>query len=110
MHGHILFSNVTQKHKHFKRRDESTPVPMHMGSTKSEAVVKKSGVDDGPVLRPLQQIAQVTQMSVTTSNPVPGTVLIQDKHLAWAEPSLHNTNTGMGISSLQAYSRTTTPV
>lgn len=28
-------------------------------------------------------------MSVTTSNSVPGTVLIQDKHLAWAEPSLH---------------------
>lgn len=28
-------------------------------------------------------------MSVTTSNSVPGTVLIQDKHLAWAKPSLH---------------------
>lgn len=32
-------------------------------------------------------------MSVTTSNSVPGTILIQDKHLAWAKPSLHNANT-----------------
>lgn len=32
-------------------------------------------------------------MSVTTSNSIPGTVLIQDKHLAWAKPSLHNANT-----------------
>ncbi|TNN84379.1 hypothetical protein EYF80_005372 [Liparis tanakae] len=40
------------------------------------------------------QITQVTQMPVTTTNSVPGAVLIQDKHLAWAEPSLHSTNTG----------------
>ncbi len=32
-------------------------------------------------------------MSVTTSNSVPGTVLVQDKHLARAKPSLHNENT-----------------
>lgn len=34
-------------------------------------------------------------MSVTTSNAVPGTVLIQDKHLAWAKPSLHKHKCGL---------------
>lgn len=32
-------------------------------------------------------------MPVTTSNSIPGTVFIQDKHLAWAKPSLHSANT-----------------
>lgn len=64
-----------------------------MGGTKSEAVVKKSGVDDGSIFRPFQEIPQVTQMSVTTSDSIPRTVLIQDKHLPRAEPSLRNTST-----------------
>lgn len=69
---------------------------MDMGGTESEAVVKKSGVNYSPTFCSFQQITQVTQMSVTSSNPVPGTVLIQDKHLAWTEPSLHNINTNGG--------------
>lgn len=82
-----------KKHKHVKRRDQGTPVPMDMGGTKSEAVVKKSGVNNSPTFCSFQQITKVTQMSVTTSNSVPGTVLVQDKHLARAKPSLHNENT-----------------
>lgn len=70
------------------RRGGGTPVPMDVGGTESEAVVKQGGVNDCPTLPSFQQIAQVTQMSVTASNPVPGTVLVQDKHLSWAEPSL----------------------
>lgn len=33
---------------------------MDMGSAEGEAVVQQGGVDHGSVLRPLQQIAQVT--------------------------------------------------
>lgn len=64
---------------------------MHMGGTESEAVVKESGVNNGSTLCSVQQITQVTQVSVTTPHSVPGTVLVQDKHLARAEPSLHST-------------------
>lgn len=72
----------------------STPVPVHVGGTESKAVVEEGGVDDGPALRPLQEVTQVTQVSVTTPDAVPGAVLIQHKHLAGAEPSLHtNTST-----------------
>lgn len=71
-----------------KRGGLSTPVPMHVGGAESKAVVKEGGVDDRPALRPLQEVTQVTQVSVTTPHAVPGAVLIQDKHLARAEPSL----------------------
>lgn len=97
-HLNVLFNpvkqSITQSVK--KRRERRTPVPVDMGCTKSKAVVKKSGVNNSPTFRPFQQITQVTQMSVTTSNSVPGTVLIQDKHLARAKPSLHDTNTRRG--------------
>lgn len=83
-----------------KRGGLATPVPMHMGGAESKAVVKKGGVDNGPALRPLQEVTQVTQVSVTTPHAVPGAVLIQDKHLAWAEPTLHNhTSTEEGTMS-----------
>lgn len=72
-----------------KRGGLATPVPMHMGGAESKAVVKKGGVDNGPALRPLQEVTQVAQVSVTTPHAVPGAVLIQDKHLARAEPTLH---------------------
>lgn len=49
---------------------------MDMGGTKGKAVVKESGVNDGPALRSLQQILQVTQVPVTTSHSVPGAVLV----------------------------------
>lgn len=68
---------------------------MNMGGTKSKAVVKESGVNNSPTFCSFQKITQVTQMSVTTSNTIPGTVLIQDKHLAWAEPSLHKHRCGL---------------
>lgn len=70
----------------------ATPVSVHVGGAESKAVVKEGGVDDGPALRPLQEVPQVTQVSVTTPDAVPGTVLVQDKHLPRAEPTLH-TNT-----------------
>lgn len=75
-----------------ERGGVATPVPMHVGGAESKAVVKEGGVDDGPALRPLQEVPQVAQVSVTTPDAVPGAVLVQDKHLARAEPSLH-TNT-----------------
>lgn len=62
---------------------------MDMGGTKRKAVVKESGVNNGPAFCPFQEIPQVTQVSVTTSHSVPSTVLIQDKHLARTEPALH---------------------
>lgn len=80
---------VISQSTNIKSRHQGTPVPMDMGGTKSKAVVKKCGVNNSPTFCSFQQITKVTQMSVTTSNSVPGTVLIQDKHLAWAKPSLH---------------------
>lgn len=67
----------------------ATPVPVHVRGAESKAVVKKGGVDNGPTLRPLQEVTQVAQVPVTTPHAVPGAVLIQDKHLARAEPTLH---------------------
>lgn len=76
-----------------------TPVPVHVGGTKRKAVVQKSGVNNGATLRSLQQVAQVTQMPVATSDAVPGTVFIQDKHLSRAEPSLRGTNGGQYLAT-----------
>lgn len=91
----VMFLSVTNNNKHVKRRDQGTPVPMNMGGTKSKAVVKESGVNNSPTFCSFQKITQVTQMSVTTSNTIPGTVLVQDEHLAWAEPSLYKHRCGL---------------
>jgi hypothetical protein len=64
------------------------PVPVHVGSAEGEAVVEQGGVDHGPVVGPVEQVAEVAQVSVTPPDPVPGAVLVQHKHLAWAEPPL----------------------
>ena len=64
------------------------PVAMDMGGTEGKAVVDESGVDEDALLRPLQQVIQVTQVSVAATYSVASTVLIQHKHLAWAEPPL----------------------
>ena len=64
------------------------PVAVDMGGAEGKAVVQQGGVDHGAVLRPLQQVAQVTQVPVAASHPVAGTVLVHDKHLARTEPTL----------------------
>lgn len=61
---------------------------MCVGGTEGKAVVQQGGVDHGSVLRPLQQIAQVTQVPVAASNAVASAVLVQDKHLPGTEPAL----------------------
>lgn len=71
------------------RKDRGPPVPMDMGGTERKAVVEESGVNNGPAFCSLQEVPQVTQVSVTTSHSIPGAVLIQDKHLSRTEPSLH---------------------
>lgn len=64
------------------------PVSVDVGGTEGEAVVQQGGVNHGSVLCPLQQIAQVTEVSMAAPNAVASAVLIQDKHLTWTEPAL----------------------
>ena len=61
---------------------------MHVGGAEGEAVVEQGGVDHCPVVGAVQQVAEVAQVSVAPSDPVPGAVLVQHKHLARAEPAL----------------------
>jgi len=70
------------------------PIPVHVGGAESEAVVEQSGVDHGAVVGPVEQVAEVAQVPVTSPDPVPGAVLVQDKHLARAEPSLETRKGG----------------
>lgn len=58
------------------RQREHPPVSMDVGGTESEAVMEQGGVDHGAVLRPLQQIAQVTQVSVAAADAVASAVLV----------------------------------
>lgn len=71
---------------------QQLPVSVHVRGTEGEAVVQQGGVDHCAVLRPLQEIAQVTQMPVAASDAVAGAVLVQDKHLAGTEPALWATH------------------
>lgn len=57
--------------------------------------MEQRGVDHGSVLSPFEQITQVAQVSVAPPHAISSTVLIQHKHLAWAEPTLEaNTERG----------------
>lgn len=67
------------------------PVAVNVGGTKREAVVEQRRVDHESRVRPLQQVTEVTQMSMAPSHPIPGAVFIQDEHLTWTEPSLQIT-------------------
>lgn len=95
----------TKMRVNHRRPPGATPVPVDVRGAESEAVVKQRRVDDGAVLRPLQQVAQVTQVSVAASDAVPGAVLVQNKHLARAEPSLQDTDTSAGRTSRVLTSR-----
>ena len=64
------------------------PVSMYMWSTEGEAVVDECGIDHDAVLRSLQKVVEVTQVSMATTHAVPRTVLVQHKHLTRAEPTL----------------------
>lgn len=61
---------------------------MDVGGAEGVAVMEQGGVDHGAVLRPLQEIAQVTQMSMATTDAVASAVLVHDKHLTGTEPTL----------------------
>lgn len=62
----------------FKRNTPDTclPVPMDVGCTEGEAIVKEGWVDHGAVFCPFKQVSEVAQMSVTSSDSVPGAVLV----------------------------------
>ena len=64
------------------------PVPVNMRCAESKAVVDEGGVYHDPWLCPLQEVIQVTQVSMTASDSVPRTIFVQHKHLARTEPAL----------------------
>ena len=71
-----------------RRTPQALPVAVDVGSAEGKAVVDEGGVNEDPPLRPLQQVVEVTQVPVAAAHTVACTVLIQDKHLAGAEPTL----------------------
>lgn len=64
------------------------PVAMDMAGAEGEAVVYQSGIDHQVLLRSVQEIVEITEVSVAAPHAVPRTVLIQHKHLPGAEPPL----------------------
>ena len=68
------------------------PVAVYMRGAECEAVVHEGGVDHDALFGPLQQVTQVCEVAVTPPHPVAGAVLVQDKHLARAEPTLKVTS------------------
>lgn len=64
------------------------PVAMDMGGTESEAVVQQCWVNHVTSVCSLQQVPKVAQVPVTSSHTISSTVLIQNKDLTWAKPTL----------------------
>ena len=62
---------------------------MNMLSTEGIAEVDQSRVNHDVLLATIEQFLQITKMSVTASNAIPGTVLVQDIHLPRGEPTLN---------------------
>ena len=69
-------------------KNEYVLVPVHVTGTVGVTEVDQGGVYHGLLLALLQQVLQVTQVSEAASDTVPGTILVQDKHLTRGEPSL----------------------
>lgn len=64
------------------------PVAMDMGGTESEAVVQQCWVNHVTCVCSLQQVPKVAQVPVASSHTISSTVLIQNKDLTWAKPTL----------------------
>lgn len=65
------------------------PVSVNMTSTKGKTVVNESWVNHDVFLSTVQQIVEVAEMTVAATDTVASTVLVQYKHLSWAEPTLN---------------------
>lgn len=61
---------------------------MDMGGTESEAVVQQCWVNHVTCVCSLQQVPKVAQVPVASSHTISSTVLIQNKDLTWAKPTL----------------------
>lgn len=69
---------VKQDHNNTGLRQQHwhQPVSLDVRGTESETVMEQGGVNHGAILRPLKQIAQVTQMSMAATDAVASAVLI----------------------------------
>lgn len=67
---------------------EVLPVAMDVAGTKGKTVMYQSRVNHDVLLGTIQQIIEVAEVSEATANTVPGTILIQHKHLTRTEPAL----------------------
>ena len=61
---------------------------MDVAGTVCIAEVYQSGVDDLVLLALIQQIFQVTEVSVAATNSVASTILVQQEHLTRGKPTL----------------------
>lgn len=62
---------------------------MDVAGTVGVAEVYEGGVYHLVLLALVQQVLQVTEVSVAAPHAVPGAVLVQEEHLARREPALH---------------------
>lgn len=70
----------------------TSPVSVDVGGTEGVAVVQEGGVHQGVVLGVFHQVLEVAEVSLAAPHTVAGTVLVQNKHLTWAEPALWTQN------------------
>ena len=61
---------------------------MDVAGTVCIAEVNQSGVNDLVLLALIQQIFQVTEVSVAATNSVASTILVQQEHLTRGKPTL----------------------
>lgn len=66
------------------------PVSMHMTCTIGITEMNQSWIDEDILLRTCEKVLQVSEVTVTASNTVTGTILVEDENLARCEPSLES--------------------
>lgn len=59
-----------------------------MWGTEGIAVMQEGGIHQGVVIREIHKVFQVAEVTMAAPHPVSSAVLIQNKHLAGAEPTL----------------------
>lgn len=64
------------------------PIAVNVRGAEGERVVDESGIDHRPPLSAVQEVRQVAEVPVASSDSVPGAVLVQHENLARGKPAL----------------------
>ena len=63
-----------------------------MAGTEGIAEVNEGWVDEDCLLRTIEKVLKVFQVTVAAANPVPSAVLVENEYLARRKPTLHKSN------------------